>query len=100
MRKAQNADPVVADVLQLVSTRVRPPYEAIKNKSYQIKAFWHKYGELVIHDRLLFRRPGDSGKFLLLIVLSAIVAKVLCVLHSGELAGHFGFWIEEDVQVN
>lgn len=100
MRKAQNADPVVADVLQLVSTRVRPPYEEIKNKSYQFKAFWHKYGELVIHDGLLFRRPGDSGKFLQLILPSAIVAKVLCVLHSGELAGHFGFWIEEDVQVN
>lgn len=90
MRKAQNADPVVADVLEWVSAGVRPPYEAIQNKSYQIKAFWHKYGELVIHDGLLFRRPRDSGKFLQLVVPSAIVPKVLGELHSGEFAGHFG----------
>ena len=58
MQQAQTADPVVSEILQWVTTGVRPPYEAIQRRDYQIKAFWHKYDELFLHGGLLFRASG------------------------------------------
>lgn len=88
MARAQKADPVIAEVLQWITKRTRPSYEAIKQKGYRIRTFWHKYHELVVKEGLLGRRQ-QSGHYQQ-VIPPAIVPEILGELHSGMLAGHFG----------
>ncbi len=94
LRDKQLGEPVLCTVIDWLETRgKRPTWGEISSEGPWLKTLWGAWKQLVIKDRVLYRRwESDTGEEVryLLVVPRSMQEEVLRQLHDSPTGGHLG----------
>ena len=93
LRQQQETDETLALVRGWLERDQRPDWTEVSAQGPEVKAYHSQWGNLEIHDGLLYRRwlaPGQGNDCLQLLVPRLLQPQVLQAVHGSVGAGHYG----------
>ncbi|KAK7899004.1 hypothetical protein WMY93_019857 [Mugilogobius chulae] len=93
LQALQESDTTLALVRQWLEQGNRPEWPTVSPHGCEVKAYYSQWGNIEIHNNLLFRRwqaPGRGNDILQLLVPRTLQPQVLKCVHGSVGSGHFG----------
>ena len=92
LRNAQNDDPEISCVLNLIQQYTeKPPWNVVALQTHDVKALWHLWPRLRVKDGILYRRyesPDGLTVKWQVVLPHGLRQEFLSVIHTGVAGGH------------